>query len=206
MGIGDCAMGLLVSAMRAMKCILIWAYFCSVINAKSSDWYEPSWSGVACRSGEKVDVGRGTGSCNTDCDCPSCSPFCSKSGYCQNHESSGRRKILKTECVKDSVMACPPPLGSIAPPGCNKTFVKDVNGFISCNDALDCPQSPDFWDDVDEDLRRSKDASDITVGYCRNNKCSFQSTNSGQWYLCKDETFRLNVIDYQCNTNNDCHI
>ena len=24
--------------------------------------------------------------------------------------------------------------------GCNKTFVEDVNGVISCNDNLDCPQ------------------------------------------------------------------
>ena len=40
-----------------------------------------------------------TGSCNTDCDCPSCSPFCSNSGFCQNHQNAGRKRILISECL-----------------------------------------------------------------------------------------------------------
>ena len=86
-----------------------------------------------------MDVGRGAGSCNSDCDCPLCAPFCSTSGYCQNHQRAGRRK-----CTSDSaststepVSACPPLLGDPAPPGCNKTFAGDGN--IPCWDDTDCP-------------------------------------------------------------------
>ena len=97
-----------------------------------------------------MDVGRGSGSCNSDCDCPLCAPFCSTWGYCQNHQRAGRRK-----CSPAS--ACPPLVGDPAPPGCNKTFADD--GDIPCWDDTDCPnprtcqnnicnlfipQSPDF--------------------------------------------------------------
>ena len=57
--------------------------------------------------GEEIDlrlysffVSSGSGSCNTDCDCPLCAPFCSKWGYCQENTSNGRRKILLKDCVK----------------------------------------------------------------------------------------------------------
>jgi hypothetical protein len=43
------------------------------------------WNGRACRDSDKVDAGRGAGSCDNDNGCPACAPFCSRSGYCQNH-------------------------------------------------------------------------------------------------------------------------
>jgi len=63
-------------------------------------YYEPVWNGKCCK--DPVDVGLGKGSCNTDCDCPLCSPFCSTSGYCQNHEFAGRRKIALDLCRQKS--------------------------------------------------------------------------------------------------------
>ena len=46
-----------------------------------------SWNGKSCTEDDSVDVGRGPGSCNSNLDCPCCSPFCSVSGYCQNEVS-----------------------------------------------------------------------------------------------------------------------
>ena len=47
-----------------------------------SDYYEPEWSGEDCSEEElaMANVGRGAGSCNKDCDCPDCAPFCSLQG------------------------------------------------------------------------------------------------------------------------------
>ena len=47
-----------------------------------SDYYEPEWSGEDCSEEElaMANVGRGAGSCNKDCDCPDCAPFCSLKG------------------------------------------------------------------------------------------------------------------------------
>ena len=58
--------------------------------------------------GGKIDLANahfvlfsGSGSCNTDCDCPLCAPFCSQQwGYCQENTNNGRRKILLKDCVK----------------------------------------------------------------------------------------------------------
>ena len=47
-----------------------------------------SWNGKACTEDDKVDVGRGAGSCKSNRNCPCCAPFCSKAGYCQNHDSA----------------------------------------------------------------------------------------------------------------------
>merc|ERR1712045_581683 len=77
--------------------------------------YEPVWSGRGCREDERVDVGRGSGSCNTDCDCPLCAPYCSTSGYCQNHQRAGRRKC--TSASASTSPACPPLLGDPTSPG-----------------------------------------------------------------------------------------
>ena len=41
--------------------------------------------------------------------------------------------------------ACPPPLGIDPPPGCNKTFVEDVNGTIPCKDDLDWPENRELF-------------------------------------------------------------
>ena len=46
----------------------------------------------------------GSGSCDTDCDCPLCAPFCSDYGYCQENTSNGRRKILLKDCVENEVV------------------------------------------------------------------------------------------------------
>ena len=54
--------------------------------------YRPKWNGRQCGSQDTVDVGRGKGSCNTDCDCPRCAPFCSKYGYCQSNKRMGQKK------------------------------------------------------------------------------------------------------------------
>ena len=91
-----------------------------------------------------MDVGRGSGSCNSDCDCPLCAPYCSTSGYCQNHQRAGRRKCSPPSAATGpasastgQVPACPPLLGDPAPPGCDKTFADDEG--IPCWDNTDCP-------------------------------------------------------------------
>ena len=84
-----------------------------------------------------MNVGRGSGSCNTDCDCPPCAPFCSNSGYCQNHQRAGSRICTSASASTGPASACPPLLGDPAPPGCNKTFAEDGN--IPCWDNTDCP-------------------------------------------------------------------
>ena len=98
-----------------------------------------------------MDVGRGPGSCDTDCDCPLCSPFCSTSGYCQNHKFSGRRKIAEDLCPEktgsihagvkntDSEATCPALPGGEATPGCNLTLIQDNDGEIDCQEDDDCP-------------------------------------------------------------------
>ena len=63
-------------------------------------YYEPVWSGVVCGEEDAVDVGRGSGSCDTDCDCPLCAPYCSTAGYCQDHQRTGRRRIALDLCSK----------------------------------------------------------------------------------------------------------
>ena len=35
--------------------------------------------------------------------------------------------------------ACPPLIGDPSPPGCNKTFIQDVNGEFPCETNDDCP-------------------------------------------------------------------
>merc|ERR1711997_455112 len=84
----------------------------------AQQYYEPVWSGKRCREEETVDVGRGSGSCNSDCDCPLCAPYCSTSGYCQNHQRAGRRKCSPPSASTGTasassgpVSACPPLLG-----------------------------------------------------------------------------------------------
>jgi hypothetical protein len=46
------------------------------------------WNGRGCTDADMVDAGRGPGSCNSDSGCPLCAPFCSRAGYCQNHQQS----------------------------------------------------------------------------------------------------------------------
>ena len=55
-----------------------------------------SWNGKVCGSDDRVDVGRGDGSCNSNKDCPCCAPYCSEAGYCQtsNVVSLGNPKYL----------------------------------------------------------------------------------------------------------------
>ena len=48
-----------------------------------------------CIDDDKVDAGRGAGSCNNDCGCPGCAPFCSTSGYCQDNDNYG---FIIAEC------------------------------------------------------------------------------------------------------------
>ena len=128
-----------------MKAILVIILLSPLIQCQTPQYYEPKWSGRGCRPGETVDVGRGSGSCNTDCDCPLCAPFCSRSGgFCQNHQNSGRRKCLVSD---KSTAACPPLIGDPSPPGCNLTFVQDVDGEFPCEDISDCPMGFDWWED-----------------------------------------------------------
>ena len=39
-------------------------------------------------------------SCNTDCDCPLCKPYCSHAGFCQFDDKHGRRLIKEKECER----------------------------------------------------------------------------------------------------------
>ena len=130
---------------------------------RAQDYYDPVWSGRGCREDERVDVGRGGGSCHTDCDCPLCAPYCSTSGFCQNHQRAGRTfcslASASTGPASTSTPACPPLPGEPAPPGCNKRFVED-SADIPCWDDTDCPSS----------------------GICGNNVCIFLDWTYGVGY------------------------
>ena len=167
----------------------------------AQDYYEPVWSGRGCREEETVDVGRGSGSCNSDCDCPLCAPFCSTSGYCQNHQRAGRRKCSpdSASTSTEPVSACPPLVGDPAPPGCNKTFVEDSDGDIPCQEYDDCPQSRAWW--CDEWKPEIPDAcavlpADVTMSRCDNNRCIFEADWAGIWAWCIDRNNNnLRIVD-----------
>ena len=59
--------------------------------------------------------------------------------------------------------ACPPPLGTKPSPGCNKTFVEDVDGEIPCHDDLDCPENRNWFN---ENGCHNQNEEIITVGNC----------------------------------------
>ena len=119
------------------------------LKREAQEYYEPVWNGKGCK--DPVDVGRGKGSCNTDCDCPLCSPFCSTSGFCQNHKFAGRRKIALDLCPQETQpqtqpalppeveASCPPVPGGQATPGCDLTLIQDNYGQIDCQEDDDCP-------------------------------------------------------------------
>ena len=76
---------------------------------QSDDIINPLWNCKFCEANEYGhvrcnDTGYGDrGTCNTDCDCPSCAPFCSAfnqeiPGYCQNNARYGRRSKIKANC------------------------------------------------------------------------------------------------------------
>ena len=132
------------ASVAAMDAILVIVLLTPLVQCQTPQYYEPVWSGRRCREDEAVIVGRGSGSCNTDCDCPLCAPFCSRSGYCQNHQNSGRRKCLASD---KATAACPPLIGDPSPQGCNLTFVQDVDGEFPCEDISDCPMGFDWWED-----------------------------------------------------------
>lgn len=121
---------------------------------------------------------------------------------------------MKSECIKDSAFACPPPLGAVPPSGCKKTFVEDVNGIISCNEHSDCPQSYDFWRNTAEGSHcegflagDKKTTPTHTLGFCRENKCSFESSDCGNWEFCIDVNNYHGIVNfYQCNSKRDCYI
>ena len=91
---------------------------------------------TACTDQDRVDVGRGTGSCNTNCDCPGCAPFCSNAGFCQTTASSGQTPCLNRPTTPAT---CPPLLGDPAPAGCTDYFIQDRYGLISCQSDAHCP-------------------------------------------------------------------
>ena len=86
--------------------------------------------------------------------------------------------------------ACPAPLGITPSPGCNKTFISDVNGEITCSGIEDCPQGFDWWDT--EDAVCSQDPF-ATYSKCQDGKCKFQSNNCGYWSLCFNEDDNLGI-------------
>jgi len=198
-----------------MDAILVIALLTPLVQCQTPQYYEPEWSGRGCRPGETVDVGRGSGSCNTDCDCPLCAPFCSKSGgYCQNHQRNGRRKCLASD---KSTAACPPLIGDPSPPGCNLTFVRDVNGEFPCEDTSDCPMGYDWWADQPdggrEDTKRTYGSCGTPwLGDVEEKKCKFVSSNSGWFAPCFNEDdnmiilnrFNSTITEYECNVNEDC--
>merc|ERR1711874_519233 len=181
----------------------------------SQQYYEPVWSGKRCREDESVDVGRGAGSCNSDCDCPLCAPFCSTSGYCQNHQRAGRRRCSSASASAStgSASACPPLLGDPAPPGCNKTFVEDSYGDIPCQDEDDCPQSKKWWCNEWKPLDCAFGLpTDATIGRCWTDRCTFEA-DEGFWTWCMDtDTTTLRIVEqrtyeikeYPCRDDNDC--
>ena len=67
--------------------------------------------------------------------------------------------------------ACPPPLGTDPPSGCNKTFVEDVDGEIPCQDDLDCPENEEWFNKngckiPSEESGSENDQTLIKVGHC----------------------------------------
>lgn len=116
-----------------------------------------SWNGKFCTDDDTVDVGRGSGSCNTNLDCPCCAPFCAKSGYCQatNVKSSSEScpvqkaarfcdESVKSTCWSPGVddVDCPGH-GLCCFDGCantchneQKTQKNDSVGDCSCNEYV----------------------------------------------------------------------
>ena len=43
--------------------------------------------------------------------------------------------------------SCPPLIGDPSPPGCNLTFVRDVDGEFPCETSDDCPMGYGWWDE-----------------------------------------------------------
>ena len=153
-----------------------------------------------------MNVGRGSGSCNTDCDCPLCAPYCSTSGYCQNHQMAGRRKCSSASTSTST--ACPPVLGDPVPPGCNKTFVEDTEGDVPCLDDNDCPQSlawycTEWKPDIPEACHQPEALpSDVTMSRCEKNRnrCIFEADWRGVWVWCVDTTRNyLRIVDGRTN-------
>ena len=81
----------------------------NIVNSEENI-YEPMWNGEMCGPGLEVDVGRGPGSCNSDCDCLPCSPFCNSGGFCSHQDSPGRKKcsMLESEAPKLIAVAVAP--------------------------------------------------------------------------------------------------
>merc|ERR1719348_911738 len=57
---------------------LVLALFCPLVRPQ-------------CTDADAVDSGRGTGSCDNNCGCPFCAPYCSNSGYCQATSAHGSK-------------------------------------------------------------------------------------------------------------------
>ena len=112
-------------------------------------WYEPRWSGVPCSNEKKSDVsgakalkifldGEGSASCKTDCDCPSCAPFCSSNGFCRENDKEGRKRILQSECSRNFPSLAPITYnhGRYCKKGCtwNNNLKQCVRGRSKCDD------------------------------------------------------------------------
>ena len=66
--------------------------------------------------------------------------------------------LEKPRNITGNTSTCPPLVGNHPPPGCNKTFIEDVDGRIPCEDDQDCPENKDRW--IDEGCR----INDISQG------------------------------------------
>lgn len=76
-----------------MKLLLVYSLFCGLMLGKPiEEWFEPEWNGEECAPGHEVDVGRGPGSCDSDCQCQPCAPFCNAQGFCSQEDSPGRKQ------------------------------------------------------------------------------------------------------------------
>ena len=110
--------------------------------------------------------------------------MCATTGYCQNSAIFGRRPVEKEECLES---ACPQPLG-LTNQSCNKTFIEDRDGEISCQADSDCPQDRVWWcqEWAGDTGRPCQGTEGATHSSCQAGRCVFTSARD-RWVLCLDD-------------------
>jgi len=111
-----------------------------------------------------------------------------------------------------STAVCPPLIGDPSPPGCNLTFVQDVDGEFPCETSDDCPMGYGWWDEQPEGICANPTTDGRrTYAACNEKKCNFQASDCGYFVWCFDEDENMIIKsswgeDYECYADEDCQI